>query len=87
MEHENLAVALWNLIESIRDIHLGSVTGAVIEDAGKALILNWNDHNEEDRIDEAYELQNWANRISNERSAIIIHDSAAQGQCACGEDH
>jgi hypothetical protein len=87
MENTHLSVALWDLIEAIEAIMLGGVQGEVIEQAGQTLIRNWNDHNEaEDRIDEAKELENWANRLSNERSSII-RDSIDQGRCPCGEDH
>ena len=58
MKNENLNTALTDLVIAIRDITLGSVECAVIEGAGKALIFNWNDHNE-DKIDVVEELLNW----------------------------
>ncbi len=85
MENENLATALWDLVEAIEAICLGTVTTNVIEGAGKALIDSWNDHND-DKIRTEDEIYNWEHRNSNRRHDII-RDSIAQGKCPCGEDH
>jgi hypothetical protein len=47
MENQTLAQALWELVEAIEAIMLGSIQANVIEDAGKALINSWNDHHDE----------------------------------------
>ncbi|RXK53467.1 hypothetical protein ESB00_17395 [Oleiharenicola lentus] len=65
MNHPNLDTAINDLIAAIRNITLGSVEGAVIEAAGRELILNWKDSNGDDPfgpIDEGAELELWANR-------------------------
>jgi len=82
MKNENLARALWDLIEAIEAIMLGSIQANVIEEAGKTLISSWNDHNEE-KIDTDEELYRWEHRLSNEYSSIII----VRPGCPCGEDH
>lgn len=59
MQNEHLNTALTDLVDAIRDITLGSVENTVITAAGKELIRNWNDHNPDDPIDEAAELELW----------------------------
>jgi hypothetical protein len=61
MNNKNLETALMDLIAAITDITLGSVETIVIYDTGVSLINNWNDHNDDDRIDETAELENWRN--------------------------
>ena len=82
METETLAVALWDLVEAIEAIMLGSIQANVIEEAGKTLIQSWNDHHQ-DKINPVNEMYNWEHRFSNERSSIV-RDT---GACPCGEDH
>lgn len=60
MNNPNLETALADLCDAIRSITLGSVEEVVIDAAARELIANWNDHNREDPIDEAAELENWA---------------------------
>lgn len=60
MNNDNLNTALTDLVDAIRGITLGSVENTVITAAGEELIRNWNDHNPDDPIDEATELENWA---------------------------
>lgn len=59
MKNSNLNTAIDNLVEAIRGLMLGSVEVVVIDQAGKALITNWNDHNAEDKIEETEELKKW----------------------------
>lgn len=59
MDNIRLDAALTDLVDGIRGACLGSVENAVIDAATKELINNWNDHNQNDKIDEAAELQNW----------------------------
>ncbi len=54
----DLKTALDDLAEAIQSITLGSVEAVVIQEAGKALIQNWNDHHDA-KIDEGLELQLW----------------------------
>ena len=63
MNNTNLNTALTDLVAAIRGITLGSVEQVVIQDAGISLIESWNDHNSDDKIDEASELENWLKRI------------------------
>jgi hypothetical protein len=89
MKNEQLATALWDMVEAIENIMLGSIQANVIEEAGKAMINSWNDHNTEDpcaRINTEDELYNWEHRHSNEQSSII-RNSVSFGQCPCGEQH
>jgi hypothetical protein len=74
MKNKQLGVALADLTEAIDAIMLGSIQATVIEEAGKAMIQSWNEHNTEDhcaKIDTELELVNWVNRLSNERSSIV----------------
>ena len=59
MNNKNLETALNDLVKSIKGITLGSIESVVIDSAGLELILNWNDHNENDPIDVDEELNNW----------------------------
>jgi hypothetical protein len=59
MDNIRLDAALTDLVDAIRGACLGSVENAVIDAAAKELINNWNDHNQNDKIDESTELQNW----------------------------
>jgi hypothetical protein len=54
----DLQTALDDLAEAIQSITLGSVEVVVIQEAGKALIQNWNDHHDT-MIDEGLELHLW----------------------------
>jgi hypothetical protein len=54
----DLQTALDDLAEAIQSITLGSVEAVVIQEAGKALIQNWNDHHDT-KIDEELELHLW----------------------------
>jgi hypothetical protein len=54
----DLKTALDDLAEAIQSITLGSVEVVVIQEAGKALIQNWNDHHDT-MIDEGLELHLW----------------------------
>ena len=62
----NLNVVLCDLCDAIRSVTLGSlsVEKSVMYESGKALILNWNDHNKEDPIDEQLELDEWEFEIN-----------------------
>jgi len=51
----DLKTALDDLAEAIQSITLGSVEVVVIQEAGKTLIQNWNDHHDT-KIDEELEL-------------------------------
>ena len=91
MENENLANALGDLVQAIEAIMLGSIQANVIEEAGKALINSWNDHNDE-KINTVDELYNWEHRHSNEQVSIRVacsqgHCHCGGGCCPCGEDH
>ncbi|MBE2286253.1 MAG: hypothetical protein IAE77_22550 [Prosthecobacter sp.] len=59
----DLQTALDDLASAIQSITLGSVESVVIQEAGEALIRNWNDHHDT-KIDEERELQLWATRQS-----------------------
>ena len=59
----DLQTALDDLASAIQSITLGSVESVVIQEAGEALIRNWNDHHDT-KIDEQQELQLWATRPS-----------------------
>ena len=65
MNNTNLNTALTDLVAAIRGITLGSVEQVVIQDAGISLIESWNDHNSDDEIDEASELENWDKLCKN----------------------
>ena len=54
----DLQTALDDLAEAIHSITLGSVETVVIQETGKALIQNWNDHHDT-KIDEELELHLW----------------------------
>jgi hypothetical protein len=54
----DLQTALDDLAEAIQSITLGSVEAVVIQEAGKTLIQNWNDHHDT-KIDEELELHLW----------------------------
>ena len=54
----DLQTALDDLAEAIQSITLGSVEAVVIQEAGKTLIQNWNDHHDT-KIDEGLELHLW----------------------------
>lgn len=60
MNNPNLDTALADLSEAIRAICLGSIEDAVIDAAGRALIVNWNDSNPDDAINEVDELAQWS---------------------------
>lgn len=60
----NLNVVLCDLCDAIRTVTLRSVEKSVMYESGKALILNWNDHNKEDPIDEQLELDEWEFEIN-----------------------
>ena len=62
--NENLNTAATDLIEAIKGITLGSIEYSVIDGAIDELIYNWNDHND-DKIDEAVEVMNWAKMLQN----------------------
>jgi len=57
----DLKTALDELAEAIQSITLGSVEFVVIQEAGQALIRNWNDHHDI-KIDEELALQLWESR-------------------------
>ena len=59
----DLQTALDDLAEAMQSITLGSVEAVVIQEAGKALIQNWNDHHDI-KIDEVLALQLWESRQS-----------------------
>ena len=90
MENKQLATALCDLVEAIEAIMLGSIQANIIEEAGKAMINSWNDHNDE-KIKTGDELYNWEHRLSNERSAIYPRcypgNCKCGSCCPCGEDH
>lgn len=54
----DLKTALDDLAEAIQSITLGSVEAVVIQEAGKTLIQNWNNHHDT-TIDEELELHLW----------------------------
>lgn len=54
----DLKTALDDLAEAVQSITLGSVEAVVIQEAGKTLIQNWNDHHDT-KIDEELELHLW----------------------------
>ena len=54
----DLKTALEDLAEGIQSITLGSVEAVIIQEAGQALIQNWNDHHDT-KIDEGLELHLW----------------------------
>lgn len=86
MENENLSAALCDLVDAIRGVTLGSIENNVIEEAGKALISSWNDHNKNDLINVTDELYNWEHRHDNEQVSIRVVRGCC-GHCACGESH
>jgi len=59
----DLQTVLDDLASAIQSITLGSVESVVIQEAGEALIRNWNDH-DDTKIDEETELQLWETRQS-----------------------
>lgn len=59
MNNANLHIALGNLSQAIREQCLGSIEDVVIAAAGRALIANWNDHNDDDPIDTDAEMALW----------------------------
>ena len=59
MDNANLNTALTDLVDAIRGVTLGSIEQVVVNDAGLAVIANWNDHNSDDQINEAKERANW----------------------------
>lgn len=61
--NNNLNTALSDLCDAIRSVTLGSVERSVMSESGKALILNWNDHNPDDKINESLELAEWEYEI------------------------
>ena len=71
MENERLEVAMCDLVDGIKDAHLGSVQSVVIDDAVRALICSWNDHNSDYKIDVSTELNNWeAAKLKGDTYAI-----------------
>ena len=54
----DLKTALDDLAGAIQSITLGSVEAVIIQEAGKTLIQNWNDHHDT-KIDEELELHIW----------------------------
>ena len=54
----DLQTALDELASAIQSITLGSVEAVVTQEAGKALIQNWNDHHDT-KIDEPLERHLW----------------------------
>ncbi len=54
----DLQTALDDLAGAIQSITLGSVESVVIQEAGEALIQNWNDHHDT-KIDASLERQRW----------------------------
>ena len=64
MNNQNLQIALEQLTQAIQQLHLGSVTWTVQAAAGKELIVNWNDHND-DQIDTTAELADWEEQLEN----------------------
>jgi len=65
MKNSNLNTAMHDLVEAIRNVTLGSVESVVIDEAGKTLITNWNNHNNEDQIDETEELKEWSVEVTS----------------------
>lgn len=63
MINKNLETALFDLVDGIRSVCLGSVEWTVIVAAGKELIANWNDHNADDQIDTDAELAEFEEEI------------------------
>lgn len=59
----DLKTAMDDLAEAIQSITLGSVESVVIQEAGEALIRNWNDHHDT-KVDEELALQLWETRQS-----------------------
>ena len=59
----NLETALFDLVDGIRGVCLGSVESVVIVAAGRELINNWNDHNNDDPIDTEAELAAWEEEV------------------------
>ena len=58
--NKNVKTALQDINKALQDITLGSIQHTVIRDAGTALILSWNDHNEkDDQCDVRIELRRW----------------------------
>jgi hypothetical protein len=64
MNNKNLETTLDDLIKAIESITLGSIESIVIHTAGQELIHSWNDHNEEDEIDEDEEMNIWNSSYS-----------------------
>lgn len=58
----DLQTALDDIARAIQSITLGSVESVVIQQAGEALIQNWNDHHDT-KIDENLERQLWETRL------------------------
>ncbi len=54
----DLQTALDDLAEAIQSITLGSVESVVIQEAGEALIQNWNDHYDT-KICPMAEMERW----------------------------
>lgn len=63
MENANINTALTDLVDAIRDLLLGPIETSVIIAAGENLIQNWNEHNLNDPIDEAVELEAWETKV------------------------
>lgn len=57
----DLQTALDDIARAIQSITLGSVESVVIQQAGEALIQNWNDHHET-KIEVPLERQRWETR-------------------------
>ena len=87
MDNINLENALSDLVDGIRAATLGSIENVVIDAACKELINNWNDHNKDDQINVANELENL--RIDQQEGGVEINvrRGCCGGQCACGESH
>ena len=84
MENENLETVLCDLVDAIHAATLGSVENNVIEEAGKALIQSWNDHNKDDLINVTDELYNWEHRHDNEQVSIRrVVRGGCGGRCVC----
>ena len=58
----DLQTALDDIARAIQSITLGGVESVVIQQAGEALIQNWNDHHDT-KIDENLERQLWETRL------------------------
>jgi hypothetical protein len=88
IKDENLKTALIDVAEAIRGLTLGSIESMVIFDAGKSLIENWNDHNE-DKIDVTDELNNWSLEQSNNFDDVhhIVHSNWTGCHICGGPDH